>query len=229
MRKLKGLKDSWLEAEYWTEATKEQKNYYNKLSNKEQKEILYEWRDKRENAKRKDDKPYYDMLEQLKELGVYDTFGTKKELKELPNLLEENEKIVYLTSGFWNGNTYLIVVTDIRLLFIDKGMIYGMTKHEFPFSKINSVSYRKGMLLSELWVYHGASKMVIKDIQNIYIDKTVDAIRDQIKKHENKTTAPSTSNNATVADELLKYKELLDAGAISEEEFRKIKNKLLNI
>ena len=37
------------------------------------------------------------------------------------------------------------------------------------------------------------------------------------------------NNNSSSADQLLKYKELLDNGAISEEEYKALKQKLLNI
>lgn len=33
-----------------------------------------------------------------------DTFGTKKEINYLPQILSEDEKIIYLTSGLMNNN-----------------------------------------------------------------------------------------------------------------------------
>ena len=48
-------------------------------------------------------------IEQLKKAGVSDTFGTKKEVKQLPQVMRENEIISFATSGFVDGDTVLIV------------------------------------------------------------------------------------------------------------------------
>ncbi len=72
---------------------------------------------------------------------------------------------MYVTSGLYNNNTYLIVCTDLRLLFLDKGMIYGLKFHEFPFEKINSVSYKKGLLFGEIIIHHGSSVSLWKHIK----------------------------------------------------------------
>lgn len=43
----------------------------------------------------------------VKDLGKdVDTFGTKKEINYLPEILANDEKILYLTSGSLNGNTW---------------------------------------------------------------------------------------------------------------------------
>nr|WP_307894284.1 hypothetical protein [Clostridium botulinum] len=40
------------------------------------------------------------IQQQMKEVNVTDTFGTKKEIKFLPEVLREDEEIKYMTSGF---------------------------------------------------------------------------------------------------------------------------------
>lgn len=85
--------------------------------------------------------------------------------------LKDNENIMYVTSGLYNNNTYLIVCTDLRLLFLDKGMIYGLKFHEFPFEKINSVSYKKGLLFGEIIIHHGSSSIAIGSIsKTLYLE-----------------------------------------------------------
>ena len=53
-------------------------------------------------------------------------FFTKKELYYLPEVLMENEPVLAYTSGFMDGNTWLITLTDRRIIFLDKGLIYGL-------------------------------------------------------------------------------------------------------
>lgn len=45
------------------------------------------------------------ILKQMEEAGVSDIFGTKKEIKALPDILDDDEVIKYAISGFWNNNT----------------------------------------------------------------------------------------------------------------------------
>lgn len=55
-----------------------------------------------------------------------------------------------------------------------------------------------------------------------YVKSRIDAIKKGV------TASATTNNTAFVADELLKLKQLLDMGILSQEEFNEQKNKLLN-
>lgn len=79
------------------------------------------------------------ILEKIREMDKVDSFGTKKEIKELPNILKDDEELIYITSGFNDGNTWLIACTDKRILFLDKGMIFGLKQKEIPLDKVHSI------------------------------------------------------------------------------------------
>ncbi|WP_294584879.1 PH domain-containing protein [uncultured Staphylococcus sp.] len=143
------FKELWVEVDYLKLLDSTQKKEYKKLSIEEKRERLNSFKNqpqKQINFQKEiqnENTELSKIYKRFNEIGVHDLFGTKKEVKELPLLLKENEKIMYATSGLFEGNTYLIICTDKRLLFLDKGMIYGLKFHEFPFDKINSVSYKK--------------------------------------------------------------------------------------
>ncbi|HEI6552842.1 TPA: PH domain-containing protein [Staphylococcus aureus] len=195
------FKESMIESQYLATKTKEEKKQYKQLSVEDKREILKEYQSKH-----------------------------RKEVKELPMILKDNENIMYVTSGLYNNNTYLIVCTDLRLLFLDKGMIYGLKFHEFPFEKINSVSYKKGLLFGEIIIHHGSSSIAIGSISKNTVSRMAETIQEQISIRES-SMKPSNSEKMSfsVADELIKYKELLDVGVISQEEFDKKKQQLLDI
>ncbi|EPS49988.1 hypothetical protein CFSAN002368_16300 [Clostridium botulinum A1 str. CFSAN002368] len=71
------------------------------------------------------------IQQQMKEVNVTDTFGTKKEIKFLPEVLREDEEIKYMTSGFLDGNTWLVTCTNKRVIFLDKGMIFGLKQKKY--------------------------------------------------------------------------------------------------
>jgi hypothetical protein len=55
--------------------------------------------------------------EQLSQLGLLDTFGTKKEIKSLPDYIDNDEDVKYVTSGFYDGNTILLVLNQSKECF----------------------------------------------------------------------------------------------------------------
>ena len=161
----------------------------------------------------------------LSECGATDFFGTKKEVKELPNIIHDDEIITYATSGFWNNNTWLVVSTNKRVIFLDKGMIFGLKQVEIPLNKVNSIGHKKGLIFGEIEIWDGASKINITNISKETLNPFVNAVNKA--KEELEKPKQHSVNQVSVADELIKFKGLLDQGIITQEEFDKKKKELL--
>lgn len=135
------------------------------------------------------------IQQQLKDANVDDTFGTKKEIKYLPEIIADDEVIQYATSGLVEGNTVLVACTNERILFVDKGMIYGVKSNEIPLDMVNGVSYSKGMILGNITVTNGAKDTVIKDVDKKTAPIMVDIIKKATKNYKEKLHQGSNSNN----------------------------------
>ena len=74
------------------------------------------------------------------------------------------------------------------------------------------------------------SSIAIGSISKNTVSRMAETIQEQISIRES-SMKPSNSEKMSfsVADELIKYKELLDVGVISQEEFDKKKQQLLDI
>lgn len=170
----------------------------------------------------------------LKTMGNLDTFGTKKEIKELPNILHDDEELLYLTSGFLDGNTWLISCTNERIIFLDKGMIYGLKQKEIPLDKINSVEHSKGLMFGKITVWDGAAQFTIENIQKTALDPMINTINKAIKDFKNRNNNNNFVNNGNdnnsddLVSKLERLAKLKEQGIISEEEFQKGKDKILN-
>ncbi|PTJ81257.1 hypothetical protein BUZ84_06805 [Mammaliicoccus sciuri] len=225
-------KEALREGEYYASLSRSEKKEYKKLPKEKQIDAYKEFHINKSSGQNLsiDDynKRVEDMFQHLKDIGVTDLFGTKKEVKTLVQLLKKDETVLYATSGFVDNNTYLIVCTDVRLLFLDKGMIYGLKKFEYPFSKINSVSYKLGIVFGELEVQHGSTSILIKNITKDTVERMSITIQEQIEKNEVKINL-NQNQSISAADEIMKFKQLLDDGIISQDEFNKKKNELLNM
>jgi|SRR5690625_342883 len=173
---------------------------------------------------------HQDVLDRFDEVSLTDLFGTKKEVKELPNVLRKDETIMYATSGFVDNNTWLITCTDKRIIFLDKGMIFGLKQVEIPIEKINSVSHSKGLMFGTITIHHGSAHMEIKQINKTTLNPMIEAFNNEIDKTKDKNNNVTDSDDVTsIADEISKFKDLLDAGAITEEEYEVKKTELLNL
>ncbi len=116
--------------------------------------------------------------QQLKKLNSAKRLGVGKELKHLHEVINKGENILGHTRGFYNKNTWLICITDRRVIFLDKGMIYGMKQAEIPLKNVSSVNYETGILGGNLTITAGGSekkigkmrKQDVKDICNLISD-----------------------------------------------------------
>lgn len=194
-------------------------SFYGKESNVQNE--IREMKFQREIAK-SDENNFY---EELRKLPGYDSWGTKKEIKHLKSILNNNESVLAIASGIMEGNTWLIACTSKRIIFIDCGMVYGVKHSEVLIDKVNAISFRNGLVLGEIHIEDGASTRIIKNVQKYSTKPFVDAVH---KAMEMKTSCGTFIQNIpSIADELLKYKQLLDMGVITSEEFENQKKKLL--
>ena len=68
------------------------------------------------------------------------------------------------TSGLMDGNTWLVTLTDRRIIFLDKGMIYGLKQTAIDLDKVNSISGETGIMFGKIAIEDGASQRVIANV-----------------------------------------------------------------
>ena len=170
------------------------------------------------------------IQEALRHLDGMERFGTRGEIKHLPSILWEDEVPLQITMGWYNGGNSLLVATDRRVILIDKGVI-TLKVEDFHYASITSVESRKGFGLGEMTIFVAGNKEQITQVPNDQVLVVADFIRNKV--HELKTPSPPppapapAPAPASIADELLKFSELLEKGLISQEEFDAQKAKLL--
>ena len=183
----------------------------------------------------------------FREAGVTDTFLTWKEIKELHNILDDNEIIKYATSGILDNNaakelygassstlgTLLLVLTDVRILFIDKGLIYGVKVAEIPLDVINSVTYTKGLLFGGITISHSSKAFNVTHVEKETAKMFSDKAREQVKIFKDAPKNVAFSNRdivvKSVVEQMKEMKELLDLDIITQEEFDLKKKQLLGL
>ena len=165
---------------------------------------------------------------QIKALGDFHQWFTRREIQHLPEVLSPGETIRALTSGVYEGKTWLITVTDQRLLFLDKGMLYGLKQVELPLRHISSISHTTGLMFGELQIATGSGKSIVKSIPKAEVAK-ISSIVSSLIRAAHSPSAPPASSTAPVdvSAQLERMASLMERGVLTPQEFAVQKAKLL--
>jgi hypothetical protein len=165
--------------------------------------------------------------QQLKNIGDFYQWFTKKEIKHLPKVLDEGEVINAITSGLHDGNTWLIVVTYKRVLFLDKGMIYGLKQIEIPIRQISAISHKIGLFMGIIEISSSGGKKIIENIRKRDVAQVAKIISGLIENNT-KFTNHEVSTLTDIVSQLERLAALKEKGILTEKEFQSQKVKLLN-
>lgn len=164
-----------------------------------------------------------------------DTFGTRKEFFCLPEILMDNEDVLAISSGFMDGNTWLIVLTTQRVLLLDKGMFFGLKQISIDLDQINAVSGSTGIMFGKIIIQDGAKSHIIEQVLKSSVAKFTSKVQDAISKRKMHKYAPaqtSEQRSLSTGDDFIsqieKLSSLLDKGILTPEEFDSAKKRILS-
>jgi hypothetical protein len=163
-------------------------------------------------------------IQNLKLDNISTVFG-RKEINELPQILAPTEHIDNIIQGTYNNGQGILVSTNRRLLFVDKGLVYGLKVEDFPLDKISSIQYETGLLLGKVKVHTSGNIATIDNVEKASARKFAEFVRDKLSQPKESQTqvAPQTD----ILGQLEKLAKLKENGILSEEEFAEQKKKLL--
>jgi hypothetical protein len=168
----------------------------------------------------------------IKNMTGASKFLARKEIKELPSILWEDELPEKIVQGTYNNRNGILVATNKRLIFLDKG-IFSLKVEDFPYDKISSLQYASGLLLGGIEVYASGNKAEIKNIAKDQVKPFCEYIRARITKaspHASMSKAPAATSGDgnSVIDQIERLAKLKKQGILTEEEFKDQKQKILN-
>lgn len=169
------------------------------------------------------------MRDVLADINIlsYISVGTSKLIIRLPNMLSVDEHIKALESCSANNSIGIIVCTNKRVLVVSMRSLI-----DIPLSKINSISYSRDGLNGTISITDGATTRTIERISSQSLSFFTNRVNKEIANYNKPNTNAISPirqviNTSSCADELIKFKQLLDAGALTQEEFDIKKKELL--
>ncbi|TKX33322.1 PH domain-containing protein [Campylobacter taeniopygiae] len=167
-----------------------------------------------------------EIQNQISDFSNAKSIFSKKEIKVLPEILWEGEKVKKAAQGTYNLATGLLVATDKRLIFIDKGFI-NLKVETFLYDKISSIEYSTGLIFGEIVIYASGNKAKIKNMEKNETKDMAEFVREFIQSNNNQETAKQTNTNNDLMAELEKISDLKNKGIITEDEFKTMKEKII--
>lgn len=167
------------------------------------------------------------QIQELKLSNISNYLG-RKEINELPQILAESETIDNIAQGTYNNGQGILVSTNRRLVFVDKGLLYGLKVEDFPLDKITTIQYETGLLLGEIKIHTSGNIAKIDNVEKATARAFAEFVRNKLSQPK-ETTAPIINNQPDVYDQLEKLAKLKEQGILTQEEFDTQKKKLLNL
>lgn len=172
---------------------------------------------------------------------VHDIFGTRKELKALPDYLEPDEVVFAFTSGLMHQtvtsntsdmgvNTWLAVLTSERFLFLDAAMLSSaIDSQSVRHDRVSAVSASQGWMFGKIIIDLGARLITIDNCTKDSVKAMADLANKWIRHSEAKKAEPTPQSMQSDPVELLeRLANLKEQGVLSEQEFQAAKAKVLS-
>lgn len=103
---------------------------------------------------------YNDIATEMRETQ----FLSKKELDHVPHILQDGEQVLAFATGLMNNDTWLITLTDRRIIFLDKGMVYGLRQAVIDLDKVSSVSFTTRWLFGDIHIRDSSGTYQITNV-----------------------------------------------------------------
>ncbi|CAG9621131.1 PH domain-containing protein [Sutcliffiella rhizosphaerae] len=148
--------------------------------------------------------------------------------------LDHKESIMYCVMGVYEDKRGwvrkgILIATELRVLFYGSRSLGRFDIESFPYEHINSMEMGKSSLGNYIILYTANNKVQIKWINESNsgeTEKLVSYVRQNTTNAAHPNSNSAFQHNST-ADELKKFAELRDQNIISEEEYERMKDKLL--
>lgn len=176
---------------------------------------------------------FEEIKKRLNELGVM-TFGNKRMFKKLAEIIDQDEQIITAIDGLSDddsGDFMLLVSTDKRIFVLRQGVFSGKGLEEVDLDSISEIKSAKKFNNSCIQIFNGSVKTEITKVSGSRVEEVTQTLKNQIREVQKTETTNIVDSPSTphVTDEIRKYKELMDEGIITEDEFNAKKEQLLGL
>jgi PH (Pleckstrin Homology) domain-containing protein len=117
------------------------------------------------------------VIDQLKKLDFkHDAWG-RGEVKELHNILLQDEEIYECANGYYEGGFALLLATNIRVLLVDKKPLNYLTVEDLRFDMINEIDYSHRLLGAQIDISTGSRDLRFRSYNQQRLRKLINHVQ----------------------------------------------------
>jgi len=169
------------------------------------------------------------LVSQLAKFDIKVGFMNAGMYGKLAELIPEGDQILFAFEGLSGSGSVPVVITAQSVYLVAHAGLLGTNVAAIPVSRITSVTTKSGAflgVLKNLYIAEGTLVHAVEKIAGNVADQAIAAIN----KAQSMASAPTASAApVSQADELAKFKKLLDDGVLTQEEFDKKKAQILGL
>lgn len=122
-----------------------------------------------------------EVVGQLNKLGLRFRFFGRAEVRELANIINDNEQIRHCVYGSYQGGSALLVATDSRVLLIDKRPFF-LNLEDIRYEMMNEVYFAGRLLNAKVRLHSGNKELEFTSLADARLRKLCTFTQDQITK-----------------------------------------------
>lgn len=157
---------------------------------------------------------------------VKNSFGMRREIKNLPEHLEPGEQVLEVAGGRFARGSGLLALTNRRVVFLFHGLVHTDLE-EFRLARIDSVAVSSGVLWSTITLTVAGNRAVIEQLDKTDGKRVVDAIRLAVADVHDRAARSGPRPASDVVSQLERLGRLRELGVLTDEELAAAKAELL--
>ena len=166
-----------------------------------------------------------EIKKQTSSLGIITSFLFNSTIKELVNILNENENIKYIQMASSAKTAGLVLCTENRLIFIHKTLNYSKNIIDIPYSKITTIEISAKQYQGSLIIYCSGVRIEIDGIKR----KDCDNMYQSIKRAIDELPISNNIITSDIISQIERLASLKEKGFLTEVEFNEQKGNLLKL
>jgi Bacterial PH domain len=111
--------------------------------------------------------------------------GARKEMRNLEEYLQENERVRAIVAGHYGPGSGLLVLTDRRILFVFDGLVHH-TVQDFSLDDVSTVQWESGFNLGVITLF-ASGTLEVKGVDDDGGEYFVATTRDALNAYQART------------------------------------------
>jgi len=163
-----------------------------------------------------------DLVSQTSNFGLIGRVIGRMEISQLKYLLRSKEDIESLIYGIHEGSFVMMVATNERLLFIDRGWLNSRAD-DYQYDHIESIEYDISLISGMVRVLASQGTIFLKFVPNKLIHGFVKTIESHMGSR-----VPESKIELSEIEQIEHLSKLHRFGDLTDEEFKVEKSKIIN-